>query len=359
MSPKKRAAPLTVAITGVSGYIGTRLIEHLDGDDRVERILGFDLKPPVVRSTRLLFDAIDVRSKALASRLEGVDVVVHLAFIMDPIKDEAEMRDVNVNGSLNVFEAAASAGVRKIVYLSSAVVYGAHPNNRVPLDEDAPLRANLDFSYAAHKLEVEYAVKEFRTEHPDTIVTVFRPAIVFGSHVDNAWSHILETPVLFAVKGYEPPLQFVHEEDVADALALSVVEDLDGAFNLAAEGSLVADRALELVGKRKIEFAEPTAFSLWDRLWSLGLAEAPPGMLHYVMYPWVVATDKLAAAGFRARRSNEQALKETLEATREFVRFGRSRVPRRRLVRGASAGVGVAGAALAARGLRRRGRRTG
>jgi hypothetical protein len=82
-------------------------------------------------------------------------------------------------------------------------------------------------------------------------------------------------------------------------------------------------------------------------------------MLHYVMYPWVVSVEKLKAAGFTPRRSNEEALRETLEMTREFVRLGRNRVARRRLVQGASAGVGMAGAALAARGLRRRGRRTG
>jgi hypothetical protein len=91
-----------------------------------------------------------------------------------------------------------------------------------------------------------------------------------------------------------------------------------------------------------------------ERLWSIGLAEAPPGMLHYVMYPWIVSTDKLAAAGFRARRTNEEALRETLAAIGDNVRLGRSRVPRQTLVRGAAAGAGLAGAALAARSLRRR-----
>jgi nucleoside-diphosphate-sugar epimerase len=355
--PANMLAPreaLTVAITGVSGYIGSRLLEQLDEDDRVARVLGFDLRPPAARSSKLLFDPIDIRSEALRSRLDGVDVVVHLAFVMDPIKDEAEMRDVNVLGSQNVFDAAAGAGVGKVVYLSSAVAYGAHPDNEVPLTEASPLRANLDFSYAAHKLEVEYAVKEFRREHPEVVFTTFRPAIVFGRHVDNAWSHLLEAPLLFAVRGHSPPLQFVHEEDVADALRFAVFEDLDGPYNLAAPDWLASDRILELSGKRRVDLAEPKAFSLLERMWDLGLAEAPAGMLHYVMYPWVVSGDKLAQAGFTPKHSSEEALREVLVATAGTIRLGRSRVPRRKLVRGAAAGAGLAGAALAARGLRRR-----
>jgi UDP-glucose 4-epimerase len=153
---------LSVAITGVSGYVGGRLIELLEQDDRVSRILGFDIQPPSeTRSTKLVFDSMDVRNPALAARLTGVDVLIHLAFVMDPIRDESSMRDVNVNGTQNVFRSAGKAGVPKIVYTSSAVAYGAHPDNDVPLTEDSPLRANLDFSYSAHKLECEYVLREF------------------------------------------------------------------------------------------------------------------------------------------------------------------------------------------------------
>lgn len=355
--PANMSAPgdaLTVAITGVSGYIGTRLLEQLEADARIARVLGFDIKPPTASSSKLLFDSIDIRSDALRSRLEGVDVVVHLAFVMDPIKDEAQMRDINVLGSQNVFESAAAAGVRKVIYLSSAVAYGAHPDNEVPLTEESPLRANLDFSYAAHKLEVEYGVKEFRREHPDLVLTVFRPAIVFGKHVDNAWSHLLEAPVFFAVRGHSPPLQFIHEEDVADALRFAVFEDLDGAYNLAAADRVESETVLELSGKRRIDLAEPKAFSLLERMWELGLAEAPAGILHYVMYPWILSAEKLAAAGFTPGRSSEEALKEVLATTAGTVRLGRNRVPRRKLIRGAAAGAGLAGAAIAARSLRRR-----
>ncbi len=216
------------------------------------------------------------------------------------------------------------------------------------------MRANLDFSYAAHKLEVEYVVREVEEQFPELKITVFRPAIVFGPHVDNAWSHALELPILFAVQGHAPPLQFVHEEDVAAALALAVFEDLSGVYNLAADGWLEADDMLSIIRRPKIDLPEPVAFSLAERMWSLGLAEAPAGMLHYVMHPWIVSTEKLSSAGFTCRHSNLDTFIHGAERARENIRLGRASVKRSGLARGAAAGFGVAGALTALRMLRRR-----
>ncbi len=341
-------------MTGSSGYIGSSFVSALCADPTIDRVLGFDTRPGAQVHDRFVFDQLDVRDPTFAARLSGVDVLVHLAFVMDPIKDEVEMRDINVNGSHNVFKAAGKAGVGKIVYVSSAVVYGAHPDNDVPLTEDSPLRANLDFSYAAHKLEVEYVIREFRDDFPDTIVTVLRPAIVFGPHADNAWSHTLELPAWVGIQGYSPALQFVHEDDVCDALLHAVGVDLDGSYNLAAPGSLSIEEVLRLTGRRRFELPEPVAFGLADRLWSLGIAEAPSGLLHYLMHPWVVAVDKLSAAGFTPARSNREAFEETFARAGEYVRIGRRRVRRSDLRRGSLATLGVLTGVAGVRTVRRR-----
>ncbi|MDQ3985326.1 MAG: SDR family oxidoreductase [Actinomycetota bacterium] len=355
MASPRKSRSKTIAVTGAAGYIAGRLIEALCSDDRIDRVLGFDVREPDLRHDKFVFDEVDARNEALKSRFEGVDVVVHLAFIMDPIKDEAMMRDVNVHGSQNVFRCAGAAGVKKLVYTSSATVYGAHPDNDLPLTEDSPLRANLDFSYPAHKLEVEYVVREFREEFPNVKMTVFRPAIVFGPNVDNAWSHALELPVLFGVKGYSPPIQFVHEDDVGDALRFAVFEDLDGNYNLAAEGWLEAADALRIIGRRRLELSEANAFSLVQRLWDRGWAEAPAGMLHYLMHPWVVSGDRLTEAGFRPERTNEEALAETASGLRSYVRVGRRRLKKKDVAAGAAAGLGVIGTVAAVRTARSRG----
>ena len=347
-------SPVTVAVTGASGYLGSRLVRTLCADERVEKVLGFDLRAPDFRADKFVFDVLDLRDERLASRLPGVDVLVHLAFVMDPIEDQAKMRDVNVNGSQNIFTCASESGVGKIIYTSSAVAYGAHPDNEVPLTEESPLRANLDFSYAAHKLEVEYIAREFRSDHPEVCFTVFRPAIVFGAGVDNAWSRFIEAPVLLAVKDHAPPFQFVHEDDVVAALVFAVYGHLDGDYNLTPRGWLESDEASGLIGRGRTELSERVAFSLMDRLWAKGLTDAPSGMLHYVMHPWVMSGAKLAEAGFVCERSNADTLKEVLAHLRPYVRIGRSRMRRSTIRRGAAAAAGLAlgaGAVGAARRL--------
>ena len=350
---KKPKVGLTVAVTGAGGYLAGRLIEQLANDDRIDRVLGFDVRKPDYTHPKFVFDEIDVRNERIKARFNGVDIVIHLAFIMDPIKDESFMRDVNVHGSQNVMRSAAEAGVKKIIYTSSGVAYGAHPDNEVPLTEESPLRANLDFSYPAHKLEVEYVVKEIRAEFPDITLTVLRPAMVLGPHADSAWSHLFEMPIIFSIKGYAPSFQFVHEDDVTGALAFAVFEDLDGAYNVAPEGWLSQEEVHAIVSRPHVQLSEQRAFGLADRLWNANLAEAPPGMLHYAMHPWVMATEKLAAAGYKAARSNEETLREMVERSQHYVRLGPNRVAKKKLAAGAAVGLGLVGTAAAVRTARR------
>jgi nucleoside-diphosphate-sugar epimerase len=277
-------------------------------------------------------------------------VVVHLAFIMDPIHDEAVMRDVNVNGSQNVFRAAGKAGVGRVVYTSSAVAYGAHPDNDVPLTEASPLRANLDFSYAAHKLEVEYVVKEIQDEHPALTFVVFRPAIVFGPNVDNAWSHSMELPILFSVQGYRSPLQFVHEDDMCRAIHFGVTEEgLEGPYNVAPDDWIEFDELVEATGRRRIQLPESVAFSVVDRMWAMKLAEAPSGMLHYVMHPWVLSSKRLQEAGFSFTRTAKETFAEAATKASGYVRIGRKRVDKGTMTKGALAGAGAIAALVTLR----------
>lgn len=355
---RARARGRTVAITGAGGYLGRRLVHALVAEPAVERVLAFDLQaPPEPLPEGVVFDRLDVRDPALAARLDGVDVVVHLAFVMDPIRDENLMHDVNVNGSRNVFTCAAKAGVARVVYTSSGVAYGAHPDNDFPLTEDSPLRANLDFNYAAHKLEVELVLAEVRADQPGTRFCVLRPAIVFGPHVDNAWSHQLELPALLVPAGADVRLQFVHEDDVAACLVHCVLDDLDGAYNLCPDDHVGLERIAELAGKRVLRLPEQSLYAALERAWRLGLGEAPAGMLHYVVHPWVMSPAKLAAAGFTCSRTSEQALAETLAALPDRLRLGRLAVDRQALRRGgaAAAALGLLAAGAAAARARRRG----
>jgi nucleoside-diphosphate-sugar epimerase len=345
---------LVVAVTGVAGYLGQRLLALFDADPSVERVVGIDVAEPLAGSPKLEFHQMDVQDARLAKTLPGVDVVVHLAFQVDPIRDEERMRLVNVDGSRNVLEAIGATGVRKLVFASSATVYGAHPDNDFPLTESSPLRANNDFAYAWHKLETERMIEAFQEDHPEVVVTVLRPAIVFGPNVENFISRMLEAPRITTVKGYEPPLQLVHEEDVATALHLSVARDLPGPFNVAADGWLTADEVLALTGKKRVELPEAVAFSMAHRLWKVGLTEAPAGELHFVMHPWVVDNTRLRAAGWAPRHTNADALVEAMDAHKPWVAVGRARMRKDDLAKGAAATLGVVGAMALVRRARKR-----
>lgn len=343
-----------VAVTGACGYIGRLLRSQLDADPSVARIIGIDIAEPLGGSPKLEFHQLDVRDARCAKAFAGADTVVHLAFQHDPIRDEQRMRSINVDGTRNVLEAAVAAGARKFVYLSSTTVYGAHPDNAFPLTESSPLRPNPDFSYAVHKFETEQLVDAFGSQ-PDSVATILRSAVVFGPDTENFVSRMLEAPRLLTVRGYTPPLQLVHESDVASALALAVARDLGGVFNVAADGWLSHDDVEALTGKRRMELPEAVAFSMAERLWRTGITLAPPGELHYLMHPWVTDNSKMRATGWQPRVTNRDALAEELASHREWISVGRARVRRGSVAKGAAATLGAVGAMALIRRARRRG----
>ncbi len=341
----------TVAVTGAEGLIGRRLVDLLVADEQVDRVIGLDLggadgatRPGHERRRA------DVRDPAIAAAFAGVDVVVHLAFQLDPSRDEAAMHAVNVDGTRTVFQAAADAGVRKVIYVSSAVVYGAHPDNPLPITEDQPLRPNTPFNYAEHKAEIERWLWPWTSRHPDLTVTVLRPSIVAGPGVSNFISRQLDAPRFNAVRGHKPPIQFVHVDDVASALQHVLHRDLPGAYNVSSVGWLSFDEVTAISGRRVLAVPEELAFSLAERLWRLGLGEAPAGQVPYLMHPWVVSVDRLVATGWRPRRSNRDALAEMAAEHADQLVIGPLRT-RRSVVRGAALGTVAVGTVAVAAAL--------
>ncbi len=145
-------------ITGGAGYIGSRLVDLLSRREDTEQIVICDLAPPAAYRPKTQFERVDVRDRdAVRAALErsGADAVVHLAFILNPSHDEGLMYDVDVNGTHNVLEAAAEAGIGQVLVTTSGVAYGAFPDNPVPLTEDDPVRGVPTYSYTRDKTEAD------------------------------------------------------------------------------------------------------------------------------------------------------------------------------------------------------------
>ncbi|MGH2684102.1 MAG: NAD-dependent epimerase/dehydratase family protein [Actinomycetota bacterium] len=258
---------VVVAVTGTSTDLGPRLRHLLDRDRDINRIVdldgGGDLKP----------------------LLEGVDVAVDLANDADRTR--------------RLLDAAGGAGVGHVVLLSTAMVYGAWPDNPVPLTEDAPLRPNPGFALAADRVEAERLLGDWLDAHPGSTAAILRPTVILcEGTLDRLPGALLAAADLRA--GDEAPAQFVHLDDVASAVQLAVAQRLDGVFNVAPEGWIAGEQVRALAGPRpRVRLPERLARRLSERRW--------PGLLPYATDPWVVASDRLRAAGWHPRESNEEA----------------------------------------------------
>src|SRR5918998_5917551 len=188
MPPRK--SELTVAVTGPTGTFGYGLMPLLQADDRIARIVGIARRPFDPSSegwTKMEYRQGDVRDPAtLEEAFAGVDVVVHLAFMITGNASRETIRAINVEGTLNTYRAAAAAGARRFVYASSVAAYGFHRDNPVGMDEDWPVRPAAHLFYAQEKAEIERLLREEAADHPELDLSLLRPPIVLGPHTLGA-----------------------------------------------------------------------------------------------------------------------------------------------------------------------------
>lgn len=343
----------TIVITGVGGLLGRRLVTALDHEEDVERIVGLDLQVPRgLRSPKLELHTADVRDADLREVFGGADVVVHLAYRGDPSPDEAALRAVNVDGTRRVFEAALAAGVGHVVYPSSVLVYGAYPDNAVPLTEDSPRRGMPGLNVVEHQREVEDWLWPWLEAHA-LDVAVLRLATVVGPGIDNAVTRGFEAPRIPVVAGHRPPWQFLHPDDAVGALVHAVRQRLTGPYNVTAEGWLSTDEATAVLGRGVVEVPEEVAYAAAARLWALGVGEQPPGLVALLVHPCVASPARFVATGWRPQHSNRDALAAMAREHAPFVSLLGRRTTWSALRRGAASVLG-----LVAFGVVRRVRRT-
>jgi UDP-glucose 4-epimerase len=285
-------------ITGGSGYIGTRLVDLLSGREDTEKIVIADVAPPKgAYRPKTEFERVDVRDRgAVHSALQRAnpDVLVHLAFILNPSHDEGLMYDVDVNGTHNVLEAAAENGIGQVLVTTSAVAYGAFPDNPDPITEEHPVRGVARFSYARDKTESDRIVQLWALQHPDVITTIVRPCIVYGPNVDNylvrLWS---KAPVVVDTGTMDSHTQFVHEDDVVEAISRLLLGRHAGQFNLSPDGLMTRRECAELLDTRVIRLPVWLYRALAKAYWRLRLSEVPVGAIDFELYPWIVSNEKL------------------------------------------------------------------
>ncbi len=340
----------TVAVTGASGYLGRLLVERLGAVPDVTRIVGIDVVEPGVTSRNFEFYRMDVRSPQLAQVITGCDAVVHLAAVSGP--DPDEIRDVNIGGTRAVADAATRAGVNRIVFASSHRVYGTHPDNDFPLTEASPVRPGHDDVYALSKVEAESVLTYYAEAHAGTTVTVLRFGFIAGPHLPTSHAFVVDSKVRFVVRGYDPPMQAVHEDDAVGAIVYSLTHALPSVFNVVADDAV--DQPERILGQRRVTLDLDRARRVLDRTARLGLS-VHASEIGTLMYPQVLSNEALRAAGFVPERTSEDALRDAAAARKDWVAVGTMRFrPRRVVVVAASLGVVALGSSARAAVRRRR-----
>ncbi len=324
-----------MAVTGPTGTFGFGLMPLLQAEPQIARIVGIARRPfdPSGHGwTKLEYRQGDVRDPAkLRAAFEDADVVVHLAFMITGTASAQTIRAINVDGTLNAFQAAADAGARRFVYASSVAAYGFHADNPVGMDEQWPTRPAARLFYAREKAELEQLLREQARAHPDLDLYVVRPPIVLGPHAAGAKDAVPalaragrrmldlvgRTPVPVPMLAPAVQVQFIHEDDVGQALLKCVLgQGPPGAYNIAGDGVLTgADIARELglapipIPARAVHVAARAATSL----------PRPPGAppatewVEAISHPAIMDTSKAKEKlGWAPRYTGLEALRTTL-----------------------------------------------
>ena len=285
-----------MAITGISGYIGTRLLRHLDSVESVQKIIGIDVKQPRFQSTKLRFHCHDIRKSFGDLFAENeIDTAVHLAFILSSTHNRALARQINIDGMKNFIGACQEANVKYILYLSSHTIYGAHHDNSIPLNEDSPLRPIHDFQYSWDKAQAEQILRDFSTNTQDTTITILRSCPVIGPNAANSTPTLMFKPrVMIGVAGFDPQLQFVHEDDLIRLIQIFLSKEKGGIFNVAGDGELIYSEVAKLLRKRMLRLPKRLLELLMSISWAIHLQnDSPASGLKFIQYPPVVSTEKL------------------------------------------------------------------
>jgi UDP-glucose 4-epimerase len=298
-----------VVVTGLSGNLGRTLTKLLH---RTERIVGLDRRPfPGAPKDVELFQ-LDLRKKKAEDvfRTHEVKAVIHMGIMHDPRMSSEEHHSFNVVGTTRVLDAVAKYGVKKVVVLSSANVYGPSPDNSNFLAEDAPLMAASRFSGVRDLIEVDMLAHGFFWRHPDIETVILRPVHILGPSIRNAPSNYLRLRYPWVLAGFDPMLQLIHQEDAARAMVEALRPGLKGVYNVVGPGEVPLSAVLRELGRTPIPVPHPIARPLLGALFRYRLANFPPPELDHIQFLCMVDGSRWRAdVGWVPQRSMKDTIR--------------------------------------------------
>jgi nucleoside-diphosphate-sugar epimerase len=336
---RRRRSATAIAVTGATTPLGRALIDRLATDPSRPEIVALD----------------DV---ATSADLDGTDAVVHLATDRSAATPATQRRVVNVAGTERLLDAAVASGVRRVVLLTSAMVYGANATNAVPLDEDAPVTKGGPGGLLGDWLGMERAARDRRGQGAGSLdVISVRPASLVGIVSDSLLPGLFESVRLLAIRDGRCHWQFCHTDDLLSALTAAATGAVTGAITVGSDGWLDRRQVESIARMRSVVLPSAVAFATADRLHRIGALSSPSSDLHFLIHPWVIGSQRLRTTGWVPAWTNQAALAEHVAALGD--RVGRSlvvvdRKNATRAAAGAGATLAVVGSLALARARSRR-----
>ena len=313
------SAGSVLGVTGAFGYIGQRLLERVNQAGDFDRVICTDIRPPPAPlPEKFEYHHCDIRDMDRLLRIfeqAGVESVVHLAFIAAPTRDPQFEYDVDVGGTQNVLTICGRLGIGKLVVASSDCAYGFFADTPDCLTEDAALRPTPGFPYAENKTEIENRTALFASSHPDCSVVILRPCMVMGPHADNVTSRSMQGPVIVGFRGCNPLMQFIHEDDAAEAFYKALVMPVSGAFNLAADAGIAYRELAKTLNKPFLALPVWLVQPFVEGLYRMRLMPFGKAQLSYIRYPLSMNIEKIKREmDFTPRYSSAETVESFLNA---------------------------------------------
>ncbi len=304
---------MIVVLTGAAGALGDRVIDGL----RAHSSRGMRSHPSGGVRPRSDEPVIDVVVQQPGVPVDGsigdCDVVVDLG--SSDYDRRAARRESVTEFAAETLATADRLGASQVVFVSSAMVYGALSNNPVPLTEEAALRPDVEFVFARQLASAEELVEQWRLSGQRRASCVLRPAVSLAAGGDSRLATAIVSGLGRRLAEADPPSQYLHLDDLAAAVVLAVTDRLDGVYNVAPDGWVAGERVRALSGERpRLPLPERLAELVAGLRWRFQRGPIPPGLLSYTLEPWVVSNGRLRAAGWAPTVTNEQTYVESTEA---------------------------------------------
>jgi UDP-glucose 4-epimerase len=278
-----------VLVTGVSRYLGGQFARRLSAEPDVERVIGVDVIPPAHDIGDSGFVRADIRNPVIGRIIEhaGVDTVVHMSVIATPIGagGRVSMKEINVIGTMQLLAACQRApSLKRLVVKSTSAVYGSSPRDPAMFSEDLVGKVPPKSGWGKDSVEVEGYVRGFSRRRPDVDVVTLRLANLVGPGMRTPMTDYLALPVVPTVLGFDPRLQFLHEQDALTALRLATLTDVAGVINVAGDGVLALSQAVRMAGRPTVPVPPPLGGAVGALYRRTGLADFSAEQIRYLSY---------------------------------------------------------------------------